>query len=139
MADVVYNRFSWNLGTAKINLLTDDIRVVLLDNTFTPNAKTQNVWADISAKEVVGAGYTTLGAALGGKAFAEDESNGGTWYDSNDITWTNSTITARWAVLIDNTLAGKDLIAAYDFTTDKISSGGDFILQVNLNGWFKIV
>lgn len=138
MADVIYNRFSYNLGTKKIDLLNDDIRVALLDNTFVPNARTQNVWADISAKEVSGTGYTTLGAALSGKSYNEDDTNGGVWFDSSDITWANSTITARYAVLFDNSLPGKDLIAAYDFTTDKISSGGDFVLTVNQNGWFKI-
>ena len=139
MSDIVYNKFAYNLATKQISLLVDDIKVALFPSTFTPNALTQNVWADISADECTGVGYTAGGESLASKTVTEVETGaGGVKFDSADVTWSSSTITARYAVLYDDTVATKDLIACYDFVTDKVSSGGDFVLTVNAAGWFLI-
>jgi len=138
MADLIFNRFVTNLATKQISLTGDIIKVALFPVAYVPNHLTQNVWADISAAECTGTGYTTGGAILASKTVTEDESGGGAVFDCADVTWVNSTITARYAVLYDDTLATKDLIAVYDFVTDKVSSGGDFVLTINASGLFKI-
>lgn len=49
-----------------IDYLSDTIKCALLTSTAAPNKDTWETWADIT-NEVVGAGYTTLGAALASK------------------------------------------------------------------------
>ena len=139
MADLIYNRFSYNIVTKRIDLVNDNIKAALLTSSYVPDAKNHNVWADVSANEVSGTGYTTGGIALASKAVYEDETNGWTWWDANDITWSNSTITARYLVLYDTTLVGSDLIALFDFTSDKISTGGDFIITWSASGILRLV
>lgn len=136
--DGFFNRFAYRLGTKQIDLINDDIRIALLTSAYTPDFANHNTWSQVSANEVVGTGYTAGGMALAGKTFTEDEGNNWVWYDCNDIIWTSSTITARYAILYDNTLAGKDLIMLFDFVTDKISTGGDFQVTINANGLFRI-
>jgi len=48
---------------------------------------------------------------------------------SNDPTWSGSTITARGALVYNDTAAGKNACVTLDFGADKISSAGDFIVQ----------
>lgn len=55
--------------------------------------------------------------------------NATAFLDFADETWTSSTITARGALIYDDTLTGGDADAAcivLDFGSDKSSSSGDF-------------
>ena len=64
-----------------------------------------SVWADVSAHEVTGPGYTAGGQQLTGVAITP--SADATVLGANLVEWLNSTITARWAVLYqDDTLNG---------------------------------
>ena len=136
MADIVYNRFLFNVGDKNIDLNVDTIKAALLTNVYTPD-KDHNVWTDVSANEVSGTGYTAGGKDLTTVAWTEDDTNDLGKLDADDVIWTNSTITARYCVLYDDTVVTDDLIMCFDFTTDKSSSGGDFKVQFNASGIFK--
>lgn len=129
MANTVYNRFKANLMNKEIDLEGDTIKVMLTTSSYTP-AATHNVKGDVT-NEVSGTGYTAGGATLSGKAVTQAAT---TKWDATDVTWSSSTITARYAVIWDDTIATDDLLICLDFGSDKTSSGGDFTIQFDAAG-----
>jgi hypothetical protein len=61
-------------------------------------------------------------------------------FDAANVTWSASTITARGAVLYQNT--GTDstspLIGYFDFGSDQSSSSGDFTIAWNAEGLLNL-
>jgi len=133
MADTIYNRFFANLMNKEVDLEADTIRVALLTSSYTIN-KDHNTWSDVSANEVSGTGYTAGGATLANKSVTQDDTNDQATFDADNVTWSSSTITARYAVLYDDTLTNDDLLAIFDFGSDQSSSNGDFTLQFSSDG-----
>ena len=96
-------------------------KMALYTNSATFNATTT---AYTTGNEVTGTGYTAGGEGLtnvtptstGTTAFAE----------YGDIKWTTSTITARGALIYNDTAAGDPTLLVLDFGSDKSSSAGDF-------------
>lgn len=125
-----------NLATrAKdIDIDTNDIKCMLTTNSYTPNQDTHEDKADVT-NEVTGDGYTAGGATLASKSFANTLNV--VKFDADDVTWANATITARRAVLYDDsgaTDADKALLLWVDFGEDKSSSNGDFKIEWNAAG-----
>lgn len=140
MANTAYNRFKYNLLAGLVDFAgsgSHDIKVALLNNTYTIDAD-HNLWSDVSAYEVSGSGYTSGGQSLANKIVTQDNTNDLAYFDADDVTWANSTITARYAVLYDNTLINKDLICVFDFGSDQSSSSGDFTISWNASGILQI-
>lgn len=79
-----------------------------------------------TTNEVVGTGYTAGGQSL---TIAANPSSSGTtaFLDFQDVTWSASTITARGALIYQNTT--NKAIAVLDFGADKVSTDGDFVVQ----------
>ena len=106
----------------------DALYVMLLTSSYTPNLDTHDFENDLT-NEVAGTGYTAGGKALTTVAFTYDSATN-TWkLDADDVSWTGSTITARYAAIVDKTpasSAANRLIALVDFGTDVVSSGGNF-------------
>jgi hypothetical protein len=48
--------------------------------------------------------------------------------DFNDLTFTSATITARGALIYNDTAAGDPAVVVLDFGTDKTSTAGDFTI-----------
>lgn len=136
MASVVFNTFKQRLMTGEVDMDSDSIYVALFPNTFTPNVDTQSVWSDVSGDEcAAGSGYVAGGTILTGVTVMKNLTTDKGIFDANDVTWASSTITARYAVLYkSDTPTTSWLIAAFDFTTDKSSSSGDFTIMWNANG-----
>ena len=96
-------------------------KMALYTNSATFNAATT---AYTTGNEVTGTGYTAGGEGLtnvtptstGTTAFAE----------YGDIKWTTSTITARGALIYNDTATGDPTLLVLDFGSDKSSSAGDF-------------
>ena len=112
------------------------IRYMLLTSSASPNQETWNDKADVT-NEVSGTGYTAGGAALANKAVTE--ATRVTKFDADDVEWTSSTITARYAVLYDGTPAAEAdqcLLIWLDFGADKSSENGTFKIQFNASGIF---
>jgi len=67
------------------------------------------------------------GATLSG--FVTGSSGTTAWIDfTTDPTWANSTITARGALIYNDTLAGKNAVAVLDFGADITSTNGTFLV-----------
>jgi hypothetical protein len=133
MASGIYNKFKANLMNKAVDLEADTIRVALLDNVHAFTA-TDNVWADVSANEISGTGYTANGEALAGKAVTQGAT---TKFDATDLAWTTATFTAYHAVLYDDSITTPtvdDLICSFDFGGAKTVTAGTFTIQWHANG-----
>jgi hypothetical protein len=94
-------------------------------------------YADLTNEVANGNGYTTGGVTLANKAVTQ--SGKVVKFDADDVSWTNSTITARYAVIRtvpNGTAANQKLLAYVDFGVDKISSSGTFAITWNASGIF---
>lgn len=130
MASGIYERYLANILNKEIDMEGDTIRVALFDNTHTFTS-THNVWADISANEISGAGYTTKGEALASKAVTQGST---TKFDAADTSWTSASFTAYHGVIYDDTLASDDLIANIDFGGAKTVTSGTFQITWHADG-----
>ena len=80
-----------------------------------------------TSNEASGTGYTAKGAAL----TRIDPSNDGTTAitDFTDLTFSSSSITARGALIFNESASGDPAVCALDFGSDKTSNAGDFTIQ----------
>lgn len=77
-----------------------------------------------ATNEVTGSGYTAKGNALANVT----PTTGGTtaFTDFADSTWSTATITARGAMIFNDTAAGDPSVVILDFGGDKTSTAGEF-------------
>ena len=77
-----------------------------------------------TSNEISGTGYTAKGASL----TRVDPSNDGTTAitDFSDLTFSSSTLTARGALIFNDSASGDPAVCALDFGADKAASSGDF-------------
>lgn len=122
----------------EINWATDTIKVMLCTSSYVPNQDT-HVYKDVSVtNEVTGTGYTAGGATLANKTLTYDAANNIVKFDADDVVWANSTITARYAVIYDDSPASnKPLLGIVDFGADVISTTGSFTIAWDANGVLK--
>lgn len=129
MANVVYTSFKNLIGKGGVNFATDTLKCALLPSTHTPDASMQ-VWADVSADEISGTGYTAGGAALANQSW--NVSGTSCILDADDIEWTGASVTARYALIYKvgtvETLENP-LICLLDFGENKGVTGGTFSVQ----------
>jgi len=118
-----------------LDLDNDTLKIMLVTSGYTPDFGTHDFKADVT-NEVVGTGYTAGGETL--TSVALTQSAGTITFDAADVTWTSSTITARGAVIYDDTLASDPLICYIDFGSDQSSSSGDFQIAFNASGIFTL-
>lgn len=130
MASGIYERFLANILNKEIDMEADAIRVALFDNVHAFSA-TDNVWADVSANEISGTGYTTKGELITTGAVTQGAT---TKYDGDDTPWAAATFTAYHGVVYDDTLAADDLIASIDFGGAKTVTAGTFTIQWHADG-----
>ena len=123
----------------EIDFDTDTIKVMLCTSAYVPNQDT-HVYKDVSVtNEVTGTGYTAGGAALASKTITYDATNNIIALDAADVTWAASTITARYAVIYDDSPASnKPLLAYVDFGADQSSNNGNFTITWDAAGILKI-
>ena len=100
---------------------TDVIKVALYDNTATLGADT-TVYTAVG--EVVGVNYTS-GGNTATVSVAPTSDAGVAYLSFDDVSWFDSTITARGA-LIYNSTQGNKAIGVLDFGSDKTSTAGTF-------------
>jgi len=125
IASSVYNSFKARIMDGTIDLDTHVINVALFSSAYSVDIDADEDWADISADEISGVGYTAGGSPLTVTISIDDTDDEGV-FDAGNARWTNSTITARGAVIYDNTATSSPLICWIDFGSDKSSSSGDF-------------
>ena len=113
----------------------DRFKAMLVTSSYTPDFGTHDFKSDVT-NEVSGTGYDAGGKSLSSVTLTQ--SGGTITFDAADVTWTSSTITARAAVIYDDSLTNDPLIAYIDFGADKSSSAGDFVLTFNASGIFTL-
>lgn len=135
MANIIFNSFKRDIMNGSIDLDTDTIKVALVTSSYTPDQDAHDNFDDVT-NEVSGTGYTAGGAALGSKTVTVDNTDNEGVFDAADTVWTTSTITARGAVLYKDTgtASTSKLICYFDFSSDQISSSGDFTIAWNAEG-----
>jgi hypothetical protein len=79
--------------------------------------------------EVVGTAYTAGGAALTVTGSAVSVSDTTVYVDFADVTWATATITARGALIYNDSVAGDPAVAVLDFGTDKTVTAKDFVVS----------
>jgi len=122
-------------NTHAVDLDSDTLKIMLVTSAYTPDFGTHDFKADVT-NEVVGTGYTAGGETL--TSLSLTQSAGVITFDAADVTWTSSTITARGAVIYDDTIASDPLICYIDFGSDQSSSSGDFVLSFSASGIFTL-
>jgi hypothetical protein len=122
----------------EVDFDTDTIKVALLSSSYTPNQDTDDYFNDVSTYEVTGTGYTAGGATLASKTVGYTAGTNVTKFDAADVSWTSSTITARYAVVYvaTGTSSTSALIGYVDFGSDQSSSSGTFSIVWDAAGIF---
>ena len=139
MIKTFYNSYFKNLGEANIDFSSDTIKVALLSSSYTPNFDTHENFDDLT-NEVSGTGYTAGGKEITTKSFSQDNANDKAVFDGDDVSWTGSTITARYAVIYKDTgtPSTSPLIELLDFEADEESDSGTFKIEWNADGILDI-
>lgn len=140
MATKIYGNAVKAAFNKEIDWDSDTIKVMLLTSAYTPNQDSHDYLDDVVGSEVTGTGYTAGGAVLTSKTNVYDAGTNTVKFDAADVTWASSSITARYAVVYDDSGASnatKPLIAYFDFTTDRASSNGDFVIRWGADGVFS--
>lgn len=141
MASKMYGNFLAKALNKEVDYDSDTIKVALVGSAYTPNQDSHDYWDDVVANEVTGTGYTAGGATLAGKSVTYDSANNVVVLDANDVVWASSTITARYAVIYDDsgaTNAQKVLIGYVDFGSDQSSTNGNFTVTWDATGIVRI-
>ena len=102
------------------------LKISLYTSSATMGATTS---AYSATNEVSGTGYTAGGASLSSQAVAFDSTNQVAYFDAADPAWTTATITARGALIYNNTKSNAT-IAVLDFGSDYTSTAGTFTVQL---------
>lgn len=118
--------FKKELMEAKHNFLNsggNTFKIALYTSSATLSAATT---AYSATNEVSGTNYTAAGNTL---TRVDPATSGTTAYtDFADTTWSSSTITARGAVVYNDSASGDPSVIVLNFGADKSSSAGDFTI-----------
>ena len=80
-----------------------------------------------TSNEVSGTNYTAKGNSL---TRVDPSSSGTTGFtDFAETTWSSATITARGAMIFNDSASGDPAVVILDFGADKTSTAGDFTIQ----------
>ena len=138
MAWTVFHTFMEKLlNGAAVDLNSDDIRFMLIDDTRAPVQATDTSMVDIDDNEVSGDGYTGGGAELANESVAL--AGGTVTFDADDVTWSQGAsgfTDARYAVLYKytGTPAAETPICYADLGGNKGNDDGDLTLELAADG-----
>ena len=140
MASKLYGNFLLKALNKEVDFDSDTIKVALLSSSYTPDQDAHDYFNDVSTYEVTGTGYTTGGATLASKTATYDSATNVIVLDAADVTWSSSTITARYAVVYDSTgtASTSALIGYVDFGSDQSSTNGNFTITWDSTGIVRI-
>ena len=129
----LYNNFKEQLlksAVSDLSAVGTTVRVSL-HSGYTPNIDTHQVYADVSATEMSGTGYTAGGVAVGSKTVTQDNTNDRAAFDAADATWTGLNVgTPSHAIIRDATA---DVLIGYWAVTTP-TNGGDYTLAFDSTG-----
>ena len=119
--------FKKELMEAKHNFLLsggNTFKLAMYDNNASFTAATT---AYTTSNEVSGTGYSAGGGTL---TRVDPSSSGTTAFTTfSDLTFSTATVTARGALIYNDTATGDPTVIVLDFGADKTSTAGDFTIQ----------
>ena len=119
--------FKKELMEAKHNFLLsggNTFKLAMYDNSASFTAATT---AYTTSNEVSGTGYSAGGGTL---TRVDPSSSGTTAFTTfSDLTFSTATVTARGALIYNDTASGDPTVIVLDFGADKTSTAGDFTIQ----------
>jgi len=119
--------FKKELMEAKHNFLLsggNTFKLAMYDNNASFTAATT---AYTTSNEVSGTGYSAGGGTL---TRIDPSSSGTTAFTTfSDLTFSTATVTARGALIYNDTASGDPTVIVLDFGADKTSTAGDFTIQ----------
>lgn len=133
----IYNSAAGGFGSGAFTLATDNFNCVLLTTAYNPisTAGTDSTYANISASEASGTGYTAGGSPLTGVSWVQSGATG--TFSAQSPQWTGATFSARFAVIVrraSTSLQSSDLLLGYvDLTGSGNQSVSAGTFQVNWN------
>ena len=116
--------FKTELMTATHNFTNstgNTFKLALYDNSASFTAATT---AYTTSNEISGSGYSAGGGTLTNVTHTSSSTTAFTDFD--DLTFSTATITARGALIYNDTAAGDPSVVVLDFGGDKTSTAGDF-------------
>lgn len=116
--------FKKELLEAEHDFTADTFKLALFTNSASLDATTT---AYSATNEVTGTGYTAGGATL--TTVAPSTSGTTAFVDFNDVSFSNSTITARGALIYNSSKSDK-AVAVYDFGSDQTTSNATFTVTI---------
>jgi len=116
--------FKKELLEAEHDFTADTFKLALFTNSASLDATTT---AYSTTNEVSGTGYTAGGATL--TTVAPTTSGTTAFVDFNDVSFSNSTITARGALIYNSSKSNK-AVAVYDFGSDQTTSNATFTVTI---------
>lgn len=148
MASITTNKLRQLLLNTGINLLTDTIKVILINSSYTPDPDHDfvNSVTDTTSKELSGTGYVAGFAGSGRKTLAsktvtKDNTNNVAYVDAADVTWSGinaGTVGYIGVIKEVTTDADSPLLCVID-VADTVTNGGDLTAQwAAADGLFKI-
>ncbi|MCK9370986.1 hypothetical protein M0R04_13835 [Candidatus Dojkabacteria bacterium] len=136
MASLVYNNAKELFLNADIDLSADTIKIALLTSSYTPDQDAHDFYDDVSANEVANSGTYAAGGATLTVTVSQDNTDDEAVFDATDVSWTGTTITARYAVIYKSTgtASTSALICLIDFGSNQSSSSGTFAITFASEG-----
>ena len=113
---------AFSTTVARGDTSADSFKLALYTSSASLDASTT---AYTTSNEVSGTGYTAAGAAL--TVATVTSSSTTALLDFNDLTFSTATLTARGALIYNDTQSDK-AVAVLDFGGDKTSTAGDFTI-----------
>ncbi|MDG3012132.1 hypothetical protein G4X40_18480 [Rhodococcus sp. D2-41] len=113
----------------------DTLKIMLVTSAYSPDKDAHQYKAQVTS-EAVGTGYTAGGLTLNSVAVTYDAGTDTVNIAAANPEWPASTITARYAVIYDDTPAtNKPLIGWIDFGGDVSTTAGKFAVTLDALGF----
>lgn len=138
----VYNLAKESIGDSTIDLDGHTFKMALFTSSSNANTLTNNLLGDLSNQVANGNGYTTGGITLTNVTW--NNSSGTVTFDCDNVQWvaSGSGITARYAVIYDDTAASDPLLCVCLLDTapaDVTATAGNALnITINASGVFTL-
>jgi len=137
----IYGKYVMNALSGLVDIGSgspDTLTLTLHTSSYTPSQLHEH-YDDLTNEITPADDYSAGGKALTNLSLSFDNVDTIT-FDADDVTWTTSTLTARYAVLSQDTATpATDVLIMYlDFGSDQSSSAADFTVQWNTGGIFTV-
>ena len=136
----MFGRFLMSLANKEVNMNTDVFKVMLVTSAWTPDQDTMQYKSAVT-NEASGTGYTAGGATLSSQSVTYDAASNTLKFDASDVSWNNSTIAARYAVVYNSSPgsdATRNLVAYTDYGETVSTTNGSFQAIWNTGGIITI-